>query len=225
MTDGEVLNLNVLLTAGHWVDPTKVGAELLGHADDVELGAVLVLAAVHILGVNVVLVQVAEHLLPLPLGQADTERTEGVHHDLTEDEVDCGRLSDLFAWAEHFLPDLQLPGHSVVAEVNVGVWLVQTSLGLLQALVVQLVQDVLSPGIKTVHRLEELRRLLQLEPLGVLGVGGRHGLSSGPLTFPARQAGGCGSHGRGRDGGGTSCNTGLDIRWGKGWGLLYRPGE
>ena len=149
VTDGEVLNLNVLLTAGHWVDPTEVGAELLGHADDIELGAVLVLAAVHILGVNVVLVQVAKHLLPLPLGQADTERTEGVHHDLTEDEVDCGRLSDLFAWAEHFLPDLQLPGHSVVAEVNVGVWRMEPGLRLLQPLVFQLIQDVLSPSVKT----------------------------------------------------------------------------
>ena len=212
VTDSEVLNLHILVTAGHRVDPTEVGAELLGHADDVELGAVLVLATVHILRINVVLVQVAKHLLPLPLGQSDTERTEGVRHNLTEDEVDCGRLGDLLARAEHFFPDLQLPGNSVVAEVNVGVWLVQSSLGLLQALVVQLVQDVLGPGVQTLHRLEELGGLLQLEPLGVLGVVGGDRFSPGSLTFPAQQAGGCRSHRRGRDGGGAACKTKLDLR-------------
>ena len=117
--DSEVLDLHVLVTAGHGVNSAEVGAELLGHADDVQLGAVLVLAAVNVLRIDVVLVQVAKHLLPLPLGEADTERTEGVHHDLTEYQMDGGWLSDLLAGTEHLLPDLQFPGNPVVAEVNV----------------------------------------------------------------------------------------------------------
>ena len=120
MTDSEVLDLHVLVTAGHGVNSAEVGAELLGHADDVQLGAVLVLAAVNVLRIDVVLVQVAKHLLPLGLGQSDAEGTEGVRHDLAEYQVDCGRLGDLLARTEHFLPYLQLPGDSVVAEVDVG---------------------------------------------------------------------------------------------------------
>ena len=84
MTDGEVLDLHVLVAAGHGIDSAEVGAEVLGHADDIKLGTVLMLATVDVLRVDVVLVQVSEHLLPLALGQSDAERTEGVRHYLAE---------------------------------------------------------------------------------------------------------------------------------------------
>ena len=58
-------------------------------------------------------------------------------------------VRDLLAGTEELLADPESPGHSVVAEVNVGVWRMQPSLRLLQPLVFQLVQDILSPSVQT----------------------------------------------------------------------------
>ena len=170
MGDGQVLHLHVLVPAGHRVDAAEVGAHVPGHRDDVHLGGGLVLAAVHLLGVYLILVHVGHHLLPLIGGEPHAERGEGVSHNLTEDQMNCGGFTDLLTGAEQFLPDPQLPWHSVVAEVDVGAGRMEPGLGLLQPLVLQLIQNVLCPPVQTIHRLQELRGLLQLKPLCFLSL-------------------------------------------------------
>ena len=128
MTDSKILDLYILITASHWVDPAEVGAHVPGHADDGHLGGVLVLAAVHLLGVYLILFHESHHFLPFSRSEPDTERRECICYNLAEDEMYSVGITDLFTWTEQFLSDPQLPWNSVVTKVYVGAGRMQSSL-------------------------------------------------------------------------------------------------
>ena len=63
--------------------PGEVGGQLLGHVDDVLLGAELVLLAEHVLQVDLVLVEQGLHPRAVLAGEADAQRGEDIRHDLS----------------------------------------------------------------------------------------------------------------------------------------------
>ena len=68
----QVLHVHVLVAGRHGVYAAEVGAEILGHGENVDFCRVFVLRAVNILGINIVLVHVTHHLSSLGLCQANT---------------------------------------------------------------------------------------------------------------------------------------------------------
>ena len=64
----------------------------------------LISPPVHMLGINVVLVQEGGQLLPLSLREAHAQRAERIKDDLAEDEVRGLRARYLLSRREHLLP-------------------------------------------------------------------------------------------------------------------------
>ncbi len=60
----------------------------------------------HVLRINVVLVQEGGELFALSLRQPDAERTVGIEDDLAEDEMRGLRPRDLLCWREHLLSEM-----------------------------------------------------------------------------------------------------------------------
>ena len=119
MADCKILDLSILVAADNGINPAEVGAHVPCHADDVHLGGVLVLAAVHLLGVNLKLLHVRHHLLSFIGIESDAEGREGVSHNLAKYQMDNCWITDLFTWTKYFLSYSQLPRNSIVAKVDV----------------------------------------------------------------------------------------------------------
>jgi hypothetical protein len=61
---------------------------------------------VHVLRINIVLVQEGGQLFALGLRQPDAERTVRIEDDLAEDEMRGLGTRDLLCWREHLLPEM-----------------------------------------------------------------------------------------------------------------------
>jgi hypothetical protein len=61
---------------------------------------------VHVLRINIVLVQECGQLFALRLRQPDAERTVRIEDDLAKDEMRGLGPRDLLCWREHLLPEM-----------------------------------------------------------------------------------------------------------------------